>query len=233
MKPKVKTRNIDERRNRVGPVATNASADKNRRSIIYGVLPVIESLRSGTGRIERIFISEGVRLKRHGEIAALAREQRIRAEKISRREFSRFVDEDINHQGIIALASGASYYDSDKLITEVTEKDDALLLILDGVEDPRNLGAILRTAEGAGADGVFIPERRAVGLTETVAKASAGAAQYVKVAKVANVNRLIDELKGNSVWVVGTSGDAEMDYQEWDWRQPTALVLGSEGKGLH
>jgi 23S rRNA (guanosine2251-2'-O)-methyltransferase len=95
------------------------------------------------------------------------------------------------------------------------------------------LGAILRTVECAGADGVFIPERRAVGLTETVAKSSAGATEYVKVAKVANINRLIDELKEHNIWVVGASGDAEMNYTDWDWTNSSALVLGGEGKGLH
>ncbi len=101
------------------------------------------------------------------------------------------------------------------------------------MEDPRNLGAILRTVECAGADGVFIPERRAASLTETVAKSSAGATEYVKVAKVANLNRLIDELKKHNIWVAGASGDAEMNYTDWDWTNSSALVLGGEGKGLH
>jgi 23S rRNA (guanosine2251-2'-O)-methyltransferase len=105
--------------------------------------------------------------------------------------------------------------------------------VLDGVEDPRNLGAVLRSVEGAGAGGVFIPERRAVGLTETVAKSSAGAIEYVKVAKVANINRLIEELKERNIWTIGTSADAEISYTDWDWTQASALILGGEGKGLH
>jgi 23S rRNA (guanosine2251-2'-O)-methyltransferase len=107
------------------------------------------------------------------------------------------------------------------------------LLILDGVEDPRNLGAVLRSAECSGVDGVFIPERRAVGLNDTVAKSSAGAIEYVKVAKVANLNRLIEKLKERNIWVVGTSGDAETSYTDWDWTRPSAIVLGAEGSGLH
>ena len=110
---------------------------------------------------------------------------------------------------------------------------EPLLLILDGVEDPRNLGAILRTAEGAGVDGVIIPERRAVGLNDTVAKSSAGAIEYVKVAKAGNLNRLIEDLKARDIWVVGTSMDSTMSYDEWDWTRPSALVLGGEGSGLH
>ena len=112
-------------------------------------------------------------------------------------------------------------------------KENALYVVLDGVEDPRNLGAILRSAECAGVDGVFIPERRAVGLTETVAKSSAGATEYIKVAKVGNINRLIEEMKSRDIWVVGPSGDAEMSYTDWDWTRPSALVLGGEGSGLH
>ena len=118
-------------------------------------------------------------------------------------------------------------------MTKITAKENSLTLILDGVEDPRNLGAILRAAECAGVDGVFIPERRAVGLTETVAKSSAGATEYVRIAKVGNLNRLIDELKSNNIWVIGASGEAEMIYSDWDWTRKSALVLGGEGKGLH
>ena len=97
----------------------------------------------------------------------------------------------------------------------------------------RNLGAILRTVECAGADGVFIPERRAVGLTETVAKSSAGAVEHVQVAKVTNLNRFIEDLKDRNIWIVGTSGEATMNYTDWDWTTPCALVLGAEGTGLH
>ena len=106
-------------------------------------------------------------------------------------------------------------------------------MLADGIEDPQNLGALLRVAECAGADGVIIPDRRAVGLTDSVAKASAGAVEFVKVAKTPNLNRLIEELKKRNIWVVGTSGDAGIDYTDWDWTRPTALVLGGEGKGLH
>jgi 23S rRNA (guanosine2251-2'-O)-methyltransferase len=108
-----------------------------------------------------------------------------------------------------------------------------LIVVLDGVEDPRNLGAILRTAECAGVDGIVIPERRAVGLTDTVAKSSAGAIEYMRVAKTSNLNRFIEELKSRDIWVVGTSADARMSYDEWDWTRPSALILGGEGSGLH
>ena len=128
-------------------------------------------------------------------------------------------------------AASAEYVDVDEILKP--KETEPLILVLDGVEDPRNLGAILRTAECAGTDGIIIPERRAVGLNDTVAKSSAGAIEFVKVAKVANLNRLIEKLKSKNIWVVGTSGDATMDYTEWDWTRPTALVLGAEGSGLH
>ena len=134
----------------------------------------------------------------------------------------------MNHQGVVAYAASADYVSADEIFENASEIP--LLVLLDGVEDPRNFGAILRTVEVAGADGVFIPERRAVGLTETVAKSAAGATEYVRVAKVQNLNRLIDDLKARNIWVVGTSGVAEKDYFEWDWRELTALVLGGEGK---
>ena len=108
-----------------------------------------------------------------------------------------------------------------------------LVVVLDGVEDPRNLGAILRTVECAGAHGVFVPERRAVGLTETVAKAAAGALEYVAVARATNLARLIEQLKERNIWTIGTSTDAPTLYTDWDWTLASALFLGGEGAGLH
>jgi 23S rRNA (guanosine2251-2'-O)-methyltransferase len=150
---------------------------------------------------------------------------------VSRQKLNDLAGEGVNHQGVAATVSSASYAELDEILDCVD--NDAFLLLLDGVEDPRNFGAILRTAECAGAQGVIIPERRAVGLTDTVVKSSAGATEYIKVAKAGNLNRLIEELKEKNIWVVGTAADAEMDHTEWDWTRPTALVLGSEGKGLH
>ncbi|HKP73376.1 MAG TPA: 23S rRNA (guanosine(2251)-2'-O)-methyltransferase RlmB, partial [Pyrinomonadaceae bacterium] len=107
-----------------------------------------------------------------------------------------------------------------------------LAVVLDGVEDPRNLGAIIRTAECAGVHGLFVPERRAVGLTETVAKAAAGALEYVPVARATNIARLVEEFKERGIWTVGTDAEANISYTDWDWRQPCALLLGGEGAGL-
>ena len=202
----------------------------NNKGLIYGIGPVLEALRSKARRIEKIIIAEGTRERRLDEIFGLAREAGIRVDKTSREDLSRMTGPDVTHQGIAAVASAAEYSSVDEIIGQAAVP---LLVILDGVEDPRNLGAVIRTAECAGADGVVIPDRRAVGLTETAAKSSAGATEYLKVAKTTNINRLIDDLKKQNIWVVGTSGDASTNYTEWDWTQPSALVLGAEGSGLH
>jgi 23S rRNA (guanosine2251-2'-O)-methyltransferase len=215
------------------PKPESSKPEARNSQLIFGVLPVLEALRAEKRRIDKIFVLEGARENRLNEIFRLARENNILLQKTSNENLGRMVENGANHQGVAASIASADYSEPDELLAEITAKENSLTVILDGVEDPRNFGAILRVVEGAGADGVFIPERRAVGLTETVAKSSAGATEYVKVAKVGNLNRLIDELKSNNIWVVGTSGEAEMNYTEWDWTRSSALVLGSEGKGLH
>ena len=212
---------------------TNSAIQSSQSATLFGVLPVLEALRAENRRIEKIFVADGAKEKRLFEILDLAQKKGVQFQKIPRENFSRYVENGVNHQGVMAFVAAASYVDADALLEEIYAKENALLVILDGVEDPRNLGAILRGIECAGADGVFIPERRAVGLTETVAKSSAGATEYVKVAKVANINNLIDRLKEHNIWVVGASGEAKTVYTEWDWTQSSALVLGGEGKGLH
>ena len=203
-------------------------ADEN---LIYGVKPVYEVLRSNPRRVEKIIAVTGARQNRLRDIFELARTADVRIDRVSPEQIERITGRDVNHQGIAAIVAAANYADADQIVE--TAGVDAFLLVLDGVEDPRNLGAILRTAECAGVSGVLIPERRAVGLTETVAKSAAGATEHVKVAKVGNLNKLILELKKKNVWVVGTDMDAEIDYTDWDWTRPSALVLGGEGKGLH
>lgn len=203
------------------------------RNLIFGMLPVLELLRANSRRVEKILLAEGAREHRIAEIIDLAKENRIQFQKVSRDVLARVVEPGANHQGVVAYTASADYHDSDALLEEIFQAENPLVLVLDGVEDPRNLGAILRVAECAGVAGTFIPEHRAAGLTETVVKTSAGATEYTPIAKVKNLNRLIEELKKNNIWVVGTSGEAETDYTDWDWTQDCALVLGGEGKGLH
>jgi 23S rRNA (guanosine2251-2'-O)-methyltransferase len=137
----------------------------------------------------------------------------------------------------VARIAAARYADADELLDKLEAKigtaDPPLVLGLDAIEDPRNMGSILRTAECAGVHGVFIAERRAVGLTGAVAKVAAGALEYVPVARVTNLVRLIEQLKARNIWVVGAAGEARQSYTEWDWKLPAAIFLGNEGSGLH
>jgi 23S rRNA (guanosine2251-2'-O)-methyltransferase len=200
-------------------------------NVVYGLLPVIEALRAEHRRIDKVLIAEGGHEHRMADVLTLCRERSIRCDRVARDVLDKYAGREVNHQGVVAVTSASEYVDADEILEQAG--DVPLILVLDGVEDPRNLGAILRVAECAGADGVVIPERRAVGLTDTVAKSSAGAIEYVKVAKAANLNRFIEELKRREVWVIGTAANAEMEYTDWDWTRPTALVLGGEGGGLH
>ena len=166
----------------------------------------------------------------------LAREHNVPVKRAPRATLDRLTG-GAKHQGVVAQVAAARYADADDLLdfisTNIGNGDAPLVVVVDGVEDPRNLGAILRTAECAGASGVFVPERRAAGLNDTVAKTSAGAVEYLPVARVTNLSRLIEQLKERNVWVVGAATEAVMNYAQWDWTRPTALVLGAEGAGLH
>ncbi len=219
-----------DRRERVGP-QPSIEEDFQPLSVIYGVLPVVEALRASTRRIDRVLITEGAKDNRLNAIFDLCRERSIAWSRVPVDVFGKYIEAGANHQGVIAFLSAAGYFDLDEVLAAAASPQ--LLLVLDGVEDPRNFGAILRAAECSGVDGVIIPERRAVGLTSTVAKASAGAIEHVKVARTTNLNRLVERLKKDNIWVVGTSVDASMSYTEWDWTRPSALVLGGEGRGLH
>jgi 23S rRNA (guanosine2251-2'-O)-methyltransferase len=205
--------------------------DREPATVIYGVLPVVEALRAANRRIDKVLIAEGAKENRLQAIFDLCRERSISWSRASGDAFAKYVDAGANHQGVLAFIAAAGYVDIDEILRSAASPQ--LLLILDGVEDPRNFGAILRVADCTGVGGVLIPERRAVGLTNTVAKSSAGAIEHVKVAKVPNLNRLIEQLKKENIWVVGTSMDASASYTDWDWTRPSALVLGGEGQGLH
>jgi 23S rRNA (guanosine2251-2'-O)-methyltransferase len=202
---------------------------------VFGVQPVLEALRAGARPIERLTLAEGAHESRLREILEIARYADIPVRRVPRAELQR-VAAGANHQGVIATIAAAHYTHADDLLDALAARvgtpDPPLAVVLDGVEDPRNLGAVIRTAECAGAHGVFVPERRAAGLTETVAKAAAGALEYVPVARAANVVRLLEELKGRGVWTVGTAAGAGTSYADWDWTQPCALLLGGEGEGL-
>jgi 23S rRNA (guanosine2251-2'-O)-methyltransferase len=207
----------------------------SERQLLYGVNPIVEALRAD--RLpDQITIAEGARDERLRELIELARQRGVPVRHVRRSDLDREVGNS-HHQGVTARIAAPEYADAGDLLealaAQVGRQPEPLALILDGIEDPRNLGAILRTAECAGASGVFIPERRAAGLNETVAKASAGAVEYLPVARVTNLSVLIRQLKERNVWVVGAAGDVETSYADWDWTRPSAIVLGAEGSGLH
>ncbi|HXT62720.1 MAG TPA: 23S rRNA (guanosine(2251)-2'-O)-methyltransferase RlmB [Pyrinomonadaceae bacterium] len=210
--------------------------EQTRTSEIFGVNPVLEALRAKRRAIREITIAAGSKDVRLAQLIELARAENVPVHYSPRANLDRATGNAV-HQGVIARVAAAEYADTDELLDSIGKRvgtnTEPLVLVLDGIEDPHNLGAILRTAECSGVDGVFIPERRAAGLTEAVGKASAGAIEYVPVARATNLSRLIDELKERNVWVVGTAADAPMDYTEWDWTRASAIVMGGEGSGLH
>lgn len=199
-------------------------------SHIYGVLPVLEALRARRRNIERIIIADSARHDRLREIFETARRENISVRREPRHALDRLTHNG-NHQGVIAVVAAAKYAKADDILESITP--ETLLILLDGVEDPHNLGAIIRTAECAGATAVIIPERRAVQLTETVAKASAGAVEYLPVARVTNLASFIEQLKKRNVWVVGVDMQGAISYDKYDFAGATAVVFGGEGAGLH
>ncbi len=203
---------------------------------IYGLIPVLEALRAGKRAIDSIAIAEGARHERLRDLLMLARQANVPVHRVPRISLDRSLKE-TTHQGVVARIAAARYRDADELLeliaARVGTEQPPLVLGLDGIEDPRNFGAILRTAECAGVHGVFIPERRAVGLTDTVAKAAAGAVEYVPIARATNLVRLIEQLKERNIWVVGAAAEGTSNYTDWDWTLPSAIFLGSEGAGLH
>ena len=216
---------------RPAPPAAGESAQ------LYGVGPVLEALRAGSRSIERVTIAEGARHQRLRELLEAARRANVPVRYAPRVELAQAVGAGANHQGVVATVAAARYADARELLEELARRvgtdEPPLAVVLDGVEDPRNLGAILRTAECAGVHGVFVPERRAAGLTETAAKTAAGALEHIRVARATNLARLIEEFKERNIWTVGASADAGQRYTAWDWTQPSALFLGGEGAGLH
>lgn len=174
-------------------------------------------------------------LARHtgvAEVLGLAKDAGLVVERVDRRAIDRLSVTKLN-QGVLAMVAVKAYADLDDLLTAARRKsENPLLVLLDGIVDPQNLGAIIRTADGAGVHGVVIPERRAVGLTAGVARASAGAVEYVPVARVGNLANAITRLSKLGVWSVGVDPKGARDYTKADLKQPTVIVIGAEGKGL-
>ena len=199
--------------------------------IIEGRNAVIEALRSGEA-IDKIYLAKGETDKTLGHIASRAREKGIVVVEADRRKLDG-MSRTHAHQGVIALAAMREYVSVHSLLDAAAEKGEApLLVVCDEISDPHNLGAILRTAECAGAHGVIIPKRRSAGLTAIVGKTSAGAVSYMPVARVSNLPATLEELKKKGVWVYGTAAEGTTSLYDADLKGPAAIVIGSEGSGM-
>ncbi|MGQ9898037.1 MAG: 23S rRNA (guanosine(2251)-2'-O)-methyltransferase RlmB [Acidobacteriota bacterium] len=207
----------------------SGKAKSEDMAVIYGIAPVLEALRSGKRRVKEVWLAQGAKQHRLQELRALAGQSRIPLSEVERDRLDAITGR-ANHQGVVALVSPAEYADLAEVLSGIT--GSPLLVVLDQVEDPHNLGAIIRTAECAGAHAVIIPEHHAVGLTDVVVKASAGATEYLPVVRVVNLATTLDSLRQHDVWIVGVERDGDRPYVEWDFTLPTAVVLGSEGKGI-
>ena len=209
-------------------VPVDGSADE--QEILYGLHAVREALRAANRPLQRLLV---VRTdKQFFDLVQLARSRQIPIYVQPSASLDRIVSSG-RHQGIVAFAAAKAYQTEDAILARAIEKKEPpLLVILDGVEDPHNLGAVLRSAEAAGVHGVLIPERRAVGLTAVVAKISAGAIDHIPVARVTNITRLLESLKSAGVWIYGLDPTASKVFTEVDLRGPVGLVFGGEGKGL-
>lgn len=197
---------------------------------IFGRNPVLEALKAGT-TVNKLMVAKGEQKGSIQEILHLAKEGRIQVQMVEKSKLDKLFPGK-NHQGVAASIATADYVDWQDMLKIAEDKgEEVLLVILDELEDPHNLGAILRSVDAVGAHGVIIPKRRAVPLTDGVAKASAGAVEHVPVARVANIAQTIEELKKRGVWVAGASMEGRSMYQQ-DLKGPLALVIGSEGKGI-
>lgn len=202
--------------------------------ILYGLHPVEEALRSGSRKFDHLCIARE-RLDRHDpklqKIIDAARGGGVRLRFEPREELTRLAG-NAGHQGVVAVVRAREFLDVEDLLTGPEEKA-RLLLAIDGIEDPQNLGALLRTADASGVDGVIVTERRAAPLSAVAVKASAGAAEHVRIARVVNLVRALEQIKEQNIWCVGLDERGATSYDQYDFTSNTIIVLGREGDGLH
>lgn len=195
-------------------------------SVLAGIHPVVEALRAGRP-LDRVLIARGAGGARIQEVVDLARRSGVPLRFEPRQTLDRAAA-CATHQGVVAFGAAQKYAELASVAGSAR-----MLVVLDGVEDPHNLGAIARTAHAAGAAAILVPERRAAGVTETVAKAAAGALEHLPVVRISNVNRTLEELKEQGFWIYGFDERGSQDYDRVEYAPPTVFVLGGEGKGLH
>lgn len=197
------------------------------KQYIYGKNTILEALK-GEKSVYTVYIQNSVKDSR---IAELCRKKKVHLKIADKSEFIKKLG-NVTHQGVMAEVEEYHYYSIDEILSDIPKEKQPLLLMLDGLEDPHNLGAILRTCDAVGVDGVIIGKNRSVGLNGTVAKVSTGAIDYVKVAQVTNLTRTLEDLKKRSFWVVGCDLDQSQDYRQIDYNMPLVIVIGSEGFGI-
>lgn len=197
---------------------------------VVGRNPVLEVLKSSR-EVEKLYIQKGELKGSINKIVGIAKERNIIIQRVDKNKLNQISKG--NHQGVVALVEAYTYSTIEEILNYANKlKEDPFLIILDGIEDPHNLGAIIRTAECAGAHGIIIPKRRAASVNETVYKSSAGAVEHIFVAKVNNISDTIEKLKDEGLWIYGADMEGEDYYFNMDLKGPIALVIGSEGKGL-
>ena len=188
--------------------------------------PILEALRANPDKIQRISIQRDTHRPKLREIILLAKEKGIPLDFVPKQDLDRLVPA---HQGALAVLTSQAYVSLEEVLARA---ENPFFLLLDGITDPQNLGAIIRSAECGGVDGVVLPERRSAGVTESVMSVSAGAAEHIPISRIKNLARTMEWLRKNGVWLVGAEGGAEECWTDFDYTLPVALVLGSEGKGL-
>lgn len=198
------------------------------RQYIYGKNTVIESLK-GNKPVYEVYVLKNAK---DDKVMALAKAKKVKVHMVSHKDELEQMVGHVVHQGVVAQVESYRYYTLDEMIEAIPAHKQPLLLMLDGLEDPHNLGAILRTCDAIEVDGVIIGKNRSVGLSPTVAKVSTGAIDHVKVAQVTNLSRTLDDLKKRGYWVVGCDLDESQDYRAIDYNMPLVVVIGSEGFGI-
>ncbi len=200
------------------------------RGWVYGRNAVLELLRGGTRHVHRLLIAPGKGDARIREITSLARRGGVAVRRGPIGEIAALAGSGANHQGVAAEVEEKSYRDAGAILASTS--GTPLYVVLDGVEDPRNLGAVIRSAAGAGADALFLPARRAAGLSAGTLRTASGATEHLPVARIGNVVTFLKQLKKKGIWIVGMDASGSMAWTDFDLRQPLALVLGGEGRGL-
>jgi 23S rRNA (guanosine2251-2'-O)-methyltransferase len=200
--------------------------------VLYGLHPVEEAIRSGSRQLDHVSVARERRDDRLERLIELCRTAGVRVTLEPRDQLTRLARTDA-HQGVLAVVQVRKFLGVEDLLAPKADGEHTFLLALDGIEDPHNLGALLRTADAAGVDGVVLPERRSAPVTATVAKTSAGASEHVRIARVTNLVRALEQMKQRHVWVIGLDERGTPDYTEFDFKIDCVLVLGREGAGLH